>query len=219
MGPGGIGGPPMGGRPPGKREWREGRPEQKRGQAQSDDFAEKDFNLEQMERESEDMVRMTLLNRENASFARNSGGGLMLVFEGKNYADVQIVETFPFTAPDSYLSVRNPLMKNKELGMIEDLEKDFEADTVAVIREYLERCYHMPKIEKIMQVKEAGGFTHFTVMTDYGENQFSIRSNGTCITALTENRLIIQDLENNRFEIPDKRKLPAKDLKRLDVFM
>ena len=77
----------------------------------------------------------------------------------------------------------------------------------------------MPIIEKIISVKESGGYSNFTVMTNFGETQFSLRSNGTYVTALNEKRLIILDLEGNRFEVPDKHQLSAKDLKKLDLFM
>lgn len=219
MPPGGGGGrPPFGGRPARRGQGSSGGGPRPDGPA-AESFAEKDFDLKQMEKESEQMIQMTALTSRNASFQKNSGGGLTLAFDGTVYEQVELVETFPFTAPYLLLSVRNPQNRNKEIGMIEDLERDFEPAAAAMIKEHLQLRYHMPVIEKILQTKEADGYTHFTVMTNSGEAQFSLRSNGTYVTALTDTRLIIQDLENNRFEIPDKRKLSAKELKKLDIFM
>ncbi len=214
---GGMGRMPMGGpggRPP------MGRPGERPNKDEKNprDFPEEEFNLKQMEKESEEMVQMISLNKENATFTKTSGG-LSLTLDGTIYEDVQLVETFPFTDPYVFISVRNPYNKNKEIGLIEELEKDFEKDAVAVIKEQLDVYYHMPVIEKIISVKESGGYSHFSVMTNFGETQFSLRSNGTYITALNEKRLIIQDLEGNRFEVPDKHRLGAKDLKKLDLFM
>lgn len=234
MRPGGPMGGPMGGpgrRPPsGKREpYGTIKPFPEKPAV--DDFTEKDFDLKQMEKESEEMLQMTFLNRDNASFQMNSGGDLTLTYpldasiasnqkeKNSTYEHIVLIETFPFSTPYSFISVRNPQDKNKELGLIKDLEKDFDATTIKILKEHLDLRYHMPVIQKILQAKESGGYTHFTVMTDFGETQFSLRNNGTFITALTDTRLIIQDLENNRFEIPDKTKLPAKDLKKLDIFM
>lgn len=236
MGPGSMGRPPMGGfggRPPmGPPPDRHRNSKEGHGpfgdpknfppgghMPPRDEFAEQDFDLKQMEKESEEMVQMNTLNKDNASFAKTSGGDLSLTFQTVQYENVQLIETFPFTEPYSFISVRHPQNKNKEIGLIENLDNDFDASTVKIIKEHLDLRYHMPQIEKILQVKESGGYTHFTVMTNYGETQFSLRSNGTYITPLTDTRLIIQDLENNRFEIPDKMKLSAKDLKTLDVFM
>lgn len=217
-GPPPMGRPPMRGGPHNNMPPRHG-PKPNDADLFADDFSDKEFDLKQMEAESEEMVKMTLLNRQNASFQKTSGGDLHLTFQGVSYERIQLVETFPFTDPYVYLSVRDTKGKHKEIGMIEDLEADFDLDTISLIKDYLEQHYHMPAIEKIIRAKENGSYTDFTVLTNYGENQFSLRANGSHITALSENRLIIQDLENNRFEIPDKNKLSAKELKLLDVFL
>jgi len=188
-------------------------------QRPADDFTDKEFDLEQMERESEEMVQLVELNRHNCRFSQTTGGGLCLEFENKSYKHIQLVETFPFTDRYAYISVRNTEERNKELGMIVNLEKDFDEDIVSIIRKHLSERYHMPVIEHITNVKESGVFTHFTVQTNCGETQFSLKSNTSHVTAFTDKRLIIQDIEGNRFEIPDKYKLSARELKRLDVFM
>ena len=229
MGPMGMVGPPMGGGrpmgpPPGGRPPRhdkdghDGPPPGGMMPPQPEDLVEEDFDLEKMEKESEEMVQMVSLNRDNAVFQKTSGG-LSLTLDGQRFEDVELVETFPFTEAYAFISVRNPLNKNKEIGLIEDLDRDFDGEGAALIKEQLNMRYHMPKIERILTVKESGGYTNFTVMTDFGETQFSLRSNSTSITAISENRLIIQDAEGNRFEVADKRDLSAKDLKRLDVFL
>lgn len=221
MGPMGMGGMPMGGpgrRPPMRRPGERPPMERPGIHVRPNDYIEKDFDLNQMEKESEEMVQITFLTAKNAKFTKTSGG-LSLKLNENTYEDVQLVETFPFTDPYSFISVRNPLNKNKEIGLIQDLENDFETETVTLIKEQLDLYYHMPIIEKIINVNESGGYSNFTVMTNFGETQFSLRGNGTYITALNEKRLIIQDLEGNRFEVPDKQKLSAKDLKKLDLFM
>lgn len=224
MGPIGMppGGMPMGGpggKPPGRMpgERPMGMPG-KRPDEKPHNKPEKDFDLKQMEKESEEMIKMVSLTKENAVFSKTSGG-LSLTFNNSTYENVQLIETFPFTDPYVYISVRDISNKNKEIGLIEDLEKDFEAVSIKLIKEQLDLRYHMPVIEKILNVKESGGYSNFTVMTNFGETQFALRSNGTYITALTEKRLIIQDLEGNRFEIPDKNQLSSKALKKLELFM
>lgn len=220
-----MGRPPMGARPPmGGRPPMDGRPpiDNKPPMGESplspDHPQEEEFDLKQMEKESEEMTSMFLIHKDNAVFTKTSGG-LMLNLNESVYKTVELIETFPFTEPYAYLSVRNPLEKNKEIGLIENLENDFDTATIRLIKEYLDTFYHMPVIEKILQVKESGGFSNFTVMTNFGETQFSLRSNNTCITTFDDKRLIIQDSEGNRFEIPDKNRLNPRDLKKLDIFM
>ncbi len=220
-GPGSMGGPPPMGRPHGGMPPKPDIHPQKAPADDlfADDFSDREFDLKQMETESEEMLCMKLLNRQNAAFQKTSGGGLFLTFQDISYEDVQLVETFPFTDPYVYLSVRNSKGKKKEIGMIADLETDFDAGTISLIKDYLDQHYHMPVIEKIVRAKENGGYTDFTVLTNFGETQFSLHANSSHITALSEKRLIIQDLENNRFEIPDRNTLSARELKMLDVFL
>lgn len=180
---------------------------------------EKEFDLKEMEAQCEDMMKITFLTKDNASFTKTTGGDLCLSFNGQTYSNIQLIETFPFTEPYAFISVRNLENKSKEIGLIEQLDSDFDPKTISVIKEHLDIFYHMPVIEKILQTKSSGGFTTFTVMTNCGETQFSLQSNGSHITALTENRLIIQDVSDNRFEIPDKRKLSGKELKKIDIFL
>lgn len=221
MGPGGpMGGPPMG-PPPGGMPPRHGafpgmpKPPQK----PVDDYSDKEFDLKQMEKESEEMVRLVTLNRTNSHFQKTTGAELQLEYAGHIYRHTELIETFPFTDRYSFISVRDADDRSREIGMIEALERDFDESDIRLIKEHLKLRYHMPVIRHFIQVKESGGFTHFTVMTDCGEAQFSLKANGSHITALDEKRLIIQDTEGNRFDIPDRHLLSAKELKRLDVFM
>lgn len=211
-----IGGPPRGGMPPDRNTKPENAPAD---DLFADDFSDREFDLKQMEAESEEMISIKLLNQQNAVFQKTSGGSLFLTFQGISYENIRVVETFPFTDPYVYLSVRDSKGKNKEIGMIADLETDFGPDTISLLKDYLDQHYHMPVIKKIVRAKENGGYTDFTVLTNLGETQFSLHANSSHITALSENRLIIQDLENNRFEIPDRNKLSARELKMLDVFL
>lgn len=222
MGPGGpMGGLPPMGPPPGGRPPHHGafphapKPPQK----PADDYSDKEFDLKEMEQESEEMIRMVFLNKDNCHFQKTTGASLLLEFGQKTFPHTDLIETFPFTDRYSFISVRDADDRNREIGMIESLDKDFDTSDADLIKEHLKLRYHMPVIQKIMQTRESGGFTHFTVMTDCGETQFSLKANTSAITVLKENRLIIQDSEGNRFEIPDKNLLNPRELKKLDVFM
>ena len=77
----------------------------------------------------------------------------------------------------------------------------------------------MPVIEKIINIKEASGYVNFKVFTNHGEMEFSLQSNGSHFSYLSDTRILITDLEGNRYEIPDTAKLSAKELKKLDLYL
>lgn len=215
----------MGGPPPGEGGPRPGRgnisgppPEGSMGGPPPELFIE-EFDMKQMERESEEMLRMNYLNSTNAFFEKTKGGFLNLITEGVTYERVQLVRTFPFSDPDIFLSVRDSSEKAKEIGIIKDFHKDFSPETVKLFEEQLTISYFAPVIKHILQVKEEGGYAYFDVQTNYGECQFAFRSNSSSVVHLSDTRLLIYDLDNNRFEIPDIRKLSANELKKLDLFI
>ncbi len=178
-----------------------------------------DFDLKQMEQETEEMLRFHFLNKDNAVFARTAGGFVSLETEGKNYPRVQIYRTFPFTDPDLYISVRDTEEKAKEIGMIRNLNEDVDEETAEMLREQMRMRYFMPKIAKINSIKDEFGFAYFDVETDKGASRFTIQMGGSAVVRLSNTRVLIQDVDGNRFEIPDLQALTTAELKKLDVFL
>jgi Domain of unknown function (DUF1854). len=183
-----------------------------------DDMQELD--LEALEKESNEVLKLLLLTKENAVFSRTSGGFADLKINDTYYPRVVIYKIFPFSDPDSFLSVREPNEKAKEIGIIQNLKTDFSEETVTLLYEQMHLRYFTPKIHKINSIKEEYGYAYFDVETDHGICHFTANSgSGTSIVNLSDTRLIINDLDGNRFEIADITKLTAKELKKLDVFL
>lgn len=189
---------------------------------QQDLFAEEfavEFDLNQMEAETEAMLAMHFLDRNNSVFARTKGGFVSLDTNGQHYDRVQVFCTFPFTGKYQYVSIREPDEKAKEIGMIHDLEKDVSKETAQLLIEQMNLRYFTPVITKIKNVKEEYGFAYFDVETDHGPCRFAIHMSGNAVVHLTQTRLLITDLDENRFEIPDTEKLTHKELKKIGLFL
>ena len=169
------------------------------------------------EKEAEEMTAMNIIT-ENDIFERTEGGFLNLTYNGKLYEHVKVVRLFPFTDPDSYISIRENDERAKEIGIIENMTS-FSDETVELINEQLALNYYIPVIEKINSIKDESGHAYFNVTTDKGDYEFVINMSSNPVTKLTDTRLIITDLEENRFEIRDIRKLSQKELRKLDLFL
>ncbi len=177
-----------------------------------------DFNLEQMEKETEEMLKLRYINKDNAEFKRTDGGFVSVRIGEEFYPRVQVVRMFPFSDPQKYISIRTPDEHSKEIGIIEDM-KNVTKETAQMLTEQLNLRYFTPIIKKIVNIKEEYGYAYFEVVTDRGACRFTINMGGHAVVHLSETRILISDIDENRFEIPDIMQLSAKELKKLDLFL
>lgn len=157
-----------------------------------------------------------ILDETNARFEKTQGGFVTLNYKGVQYERVKIIRLFPFTDPDRFISVRDE--NEKEIGVIEDLA-NLPEDTTSLLKEQLELYYFTPVITKIIGIKDEYGYAYFHVLTDRGECRFTINMGANAVAKLTETRLLITDLDGNRFEISDVLSLSVKEQRKLDLFL
>lgn len=177
-----------------------------------------EFNLEQMEKETEAMLRLRYLTPENAVFTKTGGGFVSLRSGEEFYPRVQVVRMFPFSEPSKYVSIRTAEETSREIGVIENLGI-FSPEVRQILEEQLELRYFTPVITKIYQIKDEYGYAYFDVETDRGRCRFVIHMGGNAVVNLSDVRILISDIDENRFEIPDVTKLTVKEQKRLDLFL
>lgn len=173
---------------------------------------------EEMARRADEMTTVRLLTEREAQFAATEGGFVSLNYDGKQYDRVCFVRMFPFTDPDSYISVREWDEKGREIGIIERLS-DFGAEVVAIINGQLALRYFTPQITAVHSVKAKHGFANFDVETDRGRVRFAIRAGGDSVARLSDTRVIFTDVGGNRFEVRDTAALSPAELKKIDVYI
>ncbi|MYE88240.1 DUF1854 domain-containing protein [Candidatus Poribacteria bacterium] len=133
--------------------------------------------------------------------------------DGSVHAPVEPVRTFPLTQPNQYISLLDA--HKNELGLIEDISQLREADQ-AVLMEELEKCYFMPKITRIHFIEGRFGVTQWEAETDSGTVFFDLRSRHD-ITSLNGGRVLIKDIDGNRYEIVNYHRLDPKSIALLET--
>ncbi|MCM1568220.1 MAG: DUF1854 domain-containing protein [Roseburia sp.] len=176
------------------------------------------FTLSQMEQETEDMLRIRYLNKENAIFERTGTGFLSLRVGEEFYPRVQVVRMFPFMHKEELLSIRTPDERSKEIGIIKRYE-DVDSETAEMLREQLTLRYFTPVIRRIIHIKDEFGYAYWDVVTDKGPCRFTIQMGGNGVVHLSDTRILIMDIDENRFEIPDIEALTSGERKKLDMFL
>lgn len=177
-----------------------------------------EFDEEALKAESEELLEMRFLTKENATFARTEGGFVSLKTNGKEYGRVFVYLTFPLTNPEEFISIREADEKAKEIGLIQNL-KELAPDQQEMIREQIRLRYFMPVITKVLDIKDEYGYAYWHVMTDFGACRFTTQMSGDAVISLGESRLQVTDIDSNRYEIHDFYALTPGERKKLDLFI
>ena len=180
-----------------------------------DSMIENDI-LEQEKKSVEDIISIKAITADNAVFERTGGGFVRMTFAGKDYSRIAVHRCFPHSDPTAYISIREPEGDSKEIGLIENLA-DLPAGTREMLEEQMALRYFAPKIQKIHAIKEEYGYSYWDVTTDKGRCRFTVRMGGGSVYTIGSNRYLVNDLDGNRFEIPDLYALSAKEIKKLDL--
>ena len=167
------------------------------------------------------------LTVDNARFYRSGGGLISLELKGENgeieaFERVVAMRSFPITDPDAFISIREPDSaeheKGAEIGIIPDINT-FDTESVALLREELDRRYFTPEITKINAVKEKFGYLYFDAVTTAGNVTFVLNNPFSNIRILEDGRILIADIDGNVFGISNPSKLDAASLKKIEIYL
>ncbi|MGI6081625.1 MAG: DUF1854 domain-containing protein [Limnochordia bacterium] len=161
-------------------------------------------------------AHITYLKPEECLFSVTDGGFLSLKLDTETYAVVFAYRSFPLSFGDMYISIRDD--KDKEIGIIRDLA-EFPREQQELIRLELERRYFTPLITSVVKMKEEFGYIYWEVNTDRGMRRFTTRGSYDSILPISDHRLLITDVDGNRFEIDDFRNLSPKIAKQIEALM
>ena len=127
-------------------------------------------------------------------------------------AGIFVVQTFPATHPDEYLSVRGwgESGDEVELGMLRRLA-DWPAESEGVVRTALARRSLVRRIERVHDAKLAHGYVDFDVETDVGRQAFTIRWTASQAVDFGADGKMLVDTEENRWVVPRVDALPKPD--------
>jgi hypothetical protein len=156
----------------------------------------------------QDYAEIRYLDPSACRFERGEGGFLKLkIGESEEYARVDLSRAFPLSNQDSYVSVRDA--EGKEIGIIESL-RGFSEPVRALLAEELDRRYFTPVVQRVRSIKEEFGYSYWEVETSAGPRRFTVRGGHGSLIPLSETRILVVDVDGNRFEIEDYTRLGSK---------
>ncbi len=182
-----------------------------------------------------DIVKTVYFTPENAHFYRTEGGFAALKAylpadsgndlrenegggscEWRDLGRVFFHRAFPYDLPDGFISVLDK--DSKEHGMIRSIS-DFDGESAEIINSELARKYFTPHITKIHSVKERFGYSYWDVESDRGRLSFAMHDTFRNITKISENRVVLNDVDGNRYEIDDVLALDGRSYRRIELYL
>ena len=134
----------------------------------------------------------------------------LIIKDEKCYLSVKAVYAAPLSHPSEHISLIDD--KGEEICMIPSLD-DLDVDSGEVIQKELNKRYLGAVIYKIYSIRSEFGVSYWDVQTDRGSREFVVEENPNQFIWLSETRVLILDVDGNRFEIPDYTQLDADSTK------
>src|SRR5229473_1912178 len=131
---------------------------------------------------------------------------------GQRHSDVVVVRAAPLTYPDRYVCFLDA--NGREICMVED-PSGLDADSGQILREELKRRYLTSAIQRIHFARREAGACYFDAETSRGRREFVVQETPESIRWLGDHRLLLVDVDGNRFEAHDIRALDRKSARLL----
>jgi hypothetical protein len=122
---------------------------------------------------------------------------------------VQVARAFPLSDTDHLIALLDG--NGRDVGMIQDPSL-MDEESQRTIDEDLAIRYFLPVVESILSVKEEFGTVYWKLQTDRGVHDAVARHLRENLMELPGGRVIITDVEGNRFEFPDIAALDARSM-------
>lgn len=134
----------------------------------------------------------------------------------KKYDRIFLHRAFPFDFPYAYISVLDS--DSAEIGLIENVDMLGE-ENAKLIRAELDRKYYTPVIKQIISTKDKFGYSYWKILTDEGEREITLRDIFQSLLKVGSGRVFVNDIDGNRYEIPDIEKLDSKSYHKIELFL
>jgi len=137
------------------------------------------------------------------------GDAMVLTIEGdRSYLKVRAVRAFPLTELNEYIGLLDAI-SGHEIGMLRHL-RDLDGPTRQLVQREIDKRYFIPKVQRIVQAKKEFGTVYWDVETDRGSRQFVMRGIRDSIHEIEPGRYLVNDVDGNRFEVPQINELDSK---------
>jgi hypothetical protein len=157
-----------------------------------------------------------MLPAAETRFERGDDGRVMMVRGERRDVVGSVAGAFPLSRPRRNVSVRDE--NGDEIGILDSV-RELDDASRKVINAELDRAYFMPRITDILDVREELSLVRFEVATNRGPRAFDVRGIRSNLRKLGHGRIIIRDVDGNRYDIRNWLELPAGARRLIEVYV
>ncbi|MCL2666025.1 MAG: DUF1854 domain-containing protein [Defluviitaleaceae bacterium] len=131
-------------------------------------------------------------------------------FNGESYEALEPHRLFPVSGQTRYVALMDA--EGNLIGIINNID-ELMPESKDAISSALSAYYLIPKINKIVERTSKQGIDKWTVETSHGKTSFEITDVINSIKKLYDDRVLIKDSSDNRYEISDINQLDKHSMR------
>ena len=150
---------------------------------------------------------LRILDPKQMRVFRHAGIPRLTLRDDRSWHKVAVARAFPLSDPDHYLGFLDGA--GKDIGLLYD-PSQLDPESRQIVDEELDKRYFVPVVKRVLTIKEEFGTIYWSVETDRGQKEIIVRNLRDNLQELSASRVIITDVDGNRFEFVDVSKLDNK---------
>lgn len=138
------------------------------------------------------------------------------MYGGEMFENLEPRRLFPITGLRKYITLLDD--EGNEIAIIRNID-NLMPESRDVIWESLSEYYLIPKITKILDITDKYGKLRFSVETENGPYEFTVKNAHADIKHFFDGRVLIKDSSDNRYDIANVNELDKNSWKILNPFL
>ena len=158
---------------------------------------------------------ITYIDGPEIKITRNDGIFVDAEFyhTGEKFTELEVHRLFPKSGGNRYLVLLDT--EGEQVAIIRNAD-NLLPESKEVVLSALDEYYMIPRIPRYIEKTDQFRVWMWTVDTARGRITFEVRNHISNVKPLYDGRVLIKDANDNRYEIPDWRKLDKKSRKLIE---
>ena len=169
-----------------------------------------------------DQIDIGIIDLSKAEFYTAESGFTGLKYDGGDFKHITLKRALPIGLPMEYISVADS--ENKEIGILKSVE-ELSKDQYAIVLDELNKRYYCPDILEIKSVKDKLGYVYMELVISVADSSkthiknCAVKDVNKNIRMLSDNSLIMYDVDGNRYMVKSLSALGKNSLKKLEPYI